>query len=181
MNRLTIAEKIQLVIKSSKDYRMVLFIGLLFVLLGSSLIYIGFLYSELFLIIFGGVFISFSLFFMMYTIPSSVSYYYNKALVSKYGKTTDAVLKSKEIIDNSYFDSNKHAVELNDKETLISQLNYLLVFSYNYQNKVFENKEFVEKEIFKNLNPGDLIPIKFLSIKPNQSTIRKVKFKKTLY
>lgn len=77
MNKLSLTEKIDILLKSSKEYRGPLLICLLFFVIGVALIYIG-VQFEFLPIIFGAVFSCFSLFVFDYTIPSSIVYYYEK-------------------------------------------------------------------------------------------------------
>lgn len=178
MDKQTITDKFNLLIKSSKEYRGILLVGFLFIFIGTVLIFVGLHFDIIFLIIFGGIFISFSLFFLISTIPSSIIYYYDKALVKKYGRYINACIKEKEIIDNSYYENNKYSVTTSKKDMLIEELNYLLTFSFEYQNQIYQNADFVDKNQYEKLNIGDLIPIKFLTIAPNKSLIRKIKLKK---
>ncbi|WP_378184779.1 hypothetical protein ACE939_08355 [Aquimarina sp. W85] len=180
MNELPLIEKAKLMLASSKEYRGVLIIGSFFILIGGILIFIGIQFKVIFLVVFGAIWASFSLFFMAYTVPSSISYYYEKALIKKYGKLSNACLVEKKIVDHSYFDTNEYSIDVSKKGQLISELNYLLTFSFEYHNKTFENSELVTKNQFEKLKIGDLIPIKFLSINPNKSSIRKIKLKKNV-
>ncbi|CDF79767.1 conserved hypothetical protein [Formosa agariphila KMM 3901] len=177
MIRQTLSEKIKLLIESSKAYRGILYIGFLFITLGTLLIYIGLRFDIIFLIVFGGIFISVALFFLIYTIPSSMIHYYEKALVKKHGKYTTATILDKEIIDNSYYDKNTYAVDSMSKGKRIEELNYVLKYTFEYQSKEYKNSAFVQKNEFETLNVGDKIPIRFLKTDPNTSFVRKIKLK----
>lgn len=177
-NKLTINQKINILIKSSKEYRGVLLMGLLFIFIGGILVFIGLHFDITFLIIFGGIFISFSLFFIIYTIPSSILYYYEKALAAKYGRIVNAYLKDKKVIDNSYYESTAFFDSPRKKSKFINELNYLLIYSFEYKNKIFENSDFVEKNLFEKIVVGDIIPVKFMLFNPNKSSISKTKLKK---
>ena len=180
MTQQSISEKLELIIKSSKAYRGVLLIGLLFIGVGAVLITIGVRFDITFLIVFGSIFIAVALFFLIFTLPSSILYYYEKALLKKYGKYTNATILEKEIINNSYYDKNTYAVDSASKGALIEELSYLLNFSFEYQNQMYKNSDFVEKNEYEKLNNGDLIPIHFLRTDPKKSFIRKVKLKNSI-
>lgn len=180
MNKPTIIDKLYMLIKSSKEYRGLLLIGFLFIFTGSILIYIGLHFNIIFLVIFGGIFISFSLFFLINTLPSSILYQYEKIQIKKYGHYINACIKEKEITHNSYYEKNNHSVNSNKKNILLEELNYILIFSFEYQNQLYENSDFVEKNEYEMLNIGDFIPIKFLTIEPKKSSIRKIKLKRSM-
>ena len=54
------------------------------------------------------------------------------------------------------------------------------MFSFEYQNQIFENSDFIAKNQYKKLKIGDMIPIKFLATNPNKSSIRQIKLKKII-
>lgn len=159
-------DKISILFKSSKNYRGVLGIGMLFIFVGAFLVFLGLRFDVVFLLVFGGVFISFSLFFLFYTIPSTLVHYYDVELTKKYGRYKDAYVIEKEIINNS------NMISISRKKKLIKEFNYCLIFSFEYKNKRYENSDFVNETIFKKVQVGDVIPIRFLAIKPNKSIIR---------
>jgi len=177
MNKLSLTEKIDILLKSSKEYRGPLLICLLFFVVGVALIYIGVQFDFLPIIIFGAVFSCFSLVVFAYTIPSSIVYYYEKAVITKYGKFTNAYLLSKQIIDNSHFDSSIETPSKSKKGKLIEELNYLIEYSFKHNDLEYQNSEFIKQAIFEKLTIGDTIPIKFLSTNPNNNSVRTQKLK----
>lgn len=174
--KVAISDTLNFTIESIKKHLGILLIGLLFIFVGCILIYIASLTENpIPLYIFGGVFISFSLFFILYTIPSSLKYYYNQEVIKKHGSFTTAVIINKEIEENSYSEkTHNHA-------KTIEELNYLLSFSFNYNNNKFENSFYVHtKECFDKLEIGHVIPIKFLKTNPMKASVRFKKLYKEL-
>ena len=151
INKLTLAEKFKLIIKSSKDYKSILIIGLLFMFIGVVLIYIGLQNHITTLLILGVFFILFMLFFLGFTIPSTVSYYYNKELIKKFGINADAVLKDKEVIDNSYFERIRFTNSISRKGKLIKEINYLIIYTYNFKNILHEGSDIIDKNTFEKI------------------------------
>ena len=174
--KITISDKLDFTKESLKKNRGILLIGALFIVIGSVLIYIATgIENHIFLYIFGGIFIAFPLFIIVYTMPSSFMYYYEQAQIKKYGSFTTAVITHKEIEDNSYTEKIDNRIER------IEELNYLISFTFNYQNNEFVNSFYVNtKEAFEALKIGNSIPIKFLKTDPKKSSVRLIKLSKEI-
>lgn len=152
-------------------------IAMLFIGVGCLVIFIGSVVNEgrWFLYIFGGTFIGFSLFFLIATMPSSFAYYYEQALVKKYGSYGTAFIRSKAVLDRSY--TEKRGV----RAVQVAQYHYELTYEYEYLQQVYTNTFHVAgKSCFDSLSIGATIPIQYLKVKPNQSTVRRVKLSKEL-
>lgn len=180
MRNLTLREKLQLLIRSSKEYSMILLIGFIFIATGSLLITFGWYENMIYLIVFGSIFIGLSLFFIGYTIPSSISYYYNKALAKKYGKYTEAQLTAKEIIDLSYTDNDQYNPETKKYGVRVIEESFLLTYTFSYAGKMYENQDDVDQEVYHKLELGAAIPIQFIATNPEKAYIRKRKLKRAL-
>lgn len=165
-----LAKKTTLLFKALKKHTGLFLIGFSFISIGIILVFIGLRSEIISLLIFGGVFICVALFFI-YTLPSSVKYYYDKELSKKFGKNTMAQIIEKEIMNHSYLDDK------GNKEVLVEEFNYLLKYSFDYQNQTFENVDFVTEKQYKKLEIGNLIPVQFLTSHPKKSSIRKIKLK----
>ncbi len=172
MNYLSISEKIGLFLTALNENKGILFMGSVFIAIGSILLYIGLLNKEVALSIFGIFFICFSLFFLLFTMPSSIAYYYEQALAKKYGTSTNATLIAKETIDQL----GNHATEANHEV----DINYQVTFSFEYKDNHYEASEFIDKQTFDVVNLGDSIPITFLNTKPSKAKIRSQKLKNKL-
>ena len=146
--------------------------GLLFISIGCILIYIGTIVNEdsLFFYIFGGFFIAFILFIWIYTLPSSFMFYYEKALVKKYGSYTTATIISKTKEDHSYEDGiGKHKKH-------VEFYMYLIEYQFSHNSKDYINHFYLnEKTVCDKLEIGDSIPIKFLRTNPKESEPRRQK------
>lgn len=169
----TLFNKLVLLLRSSRAYINIVIIGLFFIGAGMTIIWGAFSLDgpidRLFMIIFGGFLVCLSLFFMIYTLPSTVIYYYNKELAKKYGRHTKAKITKKEIIDNSYY----------EKKRFIEEMEYLISFAFEYRGQSFENSDFVGKEYFESLKISDSISIKYLITNPKKALIVKKRwFKK---
>ncbi|NER17491.1 hypothetical protein [Spongiivirga citrea] len=145
-------------------------IFLVFIGLGIILLYVGSRASETstrwFLYSFGGFVIIFVLFFIIYTMPSSIMHYYEKALTNKYGAYTKAVIVKREIEDHSY----------TENETLLQMLHYGIHYEFEYQGRLQKGFFYVyHQECYDKLLVGDDIPIKFLKTKPEKSFPRRIK------
>ncbi|MCH9661344.1 MAG: hypothetical protein K0U54_10585 [Bacteroidetes bacterium] len=152
-------------------------IGLLFIALGIVVIYIASFVNEgkVFLHIFGGVFIVFPLFFLLFTMPSSFLFYYEKALIKKYGSYGTAFICGKAILDSS-------SLENKDARTVKkAQRHFELTYEYEYLQVLYTNTFHVaSRSCFDRLPIGGRIPIQFLKVKPSQSTVRRAKLSNEL-
>lgn len=147
-----------------------LLICLLFILLGTILIFIGIKYSVTFLYVFGGIFVGIPLSIIIYTIPSSFLYYYEQEATRKYGTYGTATIIESEIInapDYKNFDTKK--IEVDEQQ-------YLLTYSFVHNGIANKNSFMVAtKACFDALQIGTEIPIQFLITNPSKSRVRRRK------
>jgi hypothetical protein len=170
MQKLTFSDKLFFAKKAVSEHAMIIGIGLTFILIGSICLFIGIKNdTQIGLIIFGAFFILFSSFFMLYTLPSSISHYYTREVIKKHGAHTNATIIDKRTEDNSFTE------ETNGKTKVIKIIDYLVTFEFTY-NETYVNEGFIDKkEIYSKLNIGDEIPIKYLKHNPKEVFIRQRK------
>ncbi|MCK8479665.1 hypothetical protein [Psychroserpens algicola] len=150
-----------------------LLIGLIFIILGLVLAYIGYFIAENnFLTGFGITFISFSGFFLIYTMPSSYMHYYEQELTKKYGSYTTARVVHKRIDDYSHTSSSFEGGKAIQHEEYL----YVIEFEFNYKNKSYESECFFEqKKTYEQIPVGYELPVKFLRNNPEKVTLRRRK------
>ncbi|SHH34273.1 hypothetical protein [Winogradskyella jejuensis] len=170
--KLTLKDRINFSIEAIKKHLFLILGGLLFISIGLVLIYIGTIVNkdQLFFYIFGGVFIAFILFVWIYTLPSSLLFYYEKALIKKYGSYTTAIITNKEVEDHSHTEGmgrNRRFVEL---------FMYLIEYKFEYNSKTYTGAFYLnEKAVFDAIELNQSIPIQFLKTNPKTSKIRRQK------
>ncbi|MFP2997570.1 hypothetical protein ABN763_16755 [Spongiivirga sp. MCCC 1A20706] len=170
LKRIPFSDRVKFIKEAIKAHKLLVVGFLIFFLIGCILIYVGTTITESstkwFLYVFGGSFIGFMLFFVGFTMPSSLRYYYEKALIKKYGAFGNGIITKLEIEDHSYIDDEKS----------IEQFHYGIGYSFEYLNNTYEGFFYVyHKECFEKLAIGDTIPIKFLKTKPEKSFPRRIK------
>lgn len=145
-------------------------IGLIFIIIGVVLMYIGyFIADNNFLIGFGFTFFSFSGSFLLYTMPSSFTHYYEQALTKKYGKYATAKVIKKRIDDYSYTSNTFESGQLKHYEELL----YAIEFQFDHDHITYYNECFFEdKTVYDAITIDTPIPIKFLRNNPEKVTVR---------
>ncbi|MCP3944503.1 MAG: hypothetical protein GY710_23900 [Desulfobacteraceae bacterium] len=120
----------------------------------------------------GGVFFAFSTFVMAATLPSSVSYYYEKKLAQKYGFNLSAIVTDKRVEDHSYMEKR------GSEGIYVEEFHYIIGYGYEFENN-YESEFYIEYEKFYNqIEVGSEIPIRVLKFKPEVSFPRRFKFGK---
>ncbi|WGI20218.1 hypothetical protein [Amylibacter sp. IMCC11727] len=105
---------------------------------------------------FGWLFILFPLGMMVWTMPSSLMFYYEKQVVKKYGRSAEAVVT--DIYDEV----------LDENVTL-----YYVEYEFTYKSAQHSGKFYVdEHKLVARMRVGDNVPIKFLAFDPSQSDVR---------
>ncbi len=102
MKQITLTDKLKLFIQSSKHWRGIFLLLTLFLLIGALLTALALHFKETGLVFIGGAFVVLPLFTILYTMPSSMRYGYEKALIDRYGKYANARVTQKEILDYSH-------------------------------------------------------------------------------
>ena len=155
-----------------------LLIGLTFIILGFVVAYIGYFVADNnFLTGFGLTFIAFSVFFLLYTMPSSFMYYYEQEMTKKYGSYTTATVADKRIDDYSHTSSTFE----NGKAKHHEEFLYVIEFTFNYNDQSYSNEcYFNQKATYERILVGDELPIKFLRHDPNIVTLRRRKLSNEL-
>lgn len=168
--KLSLSDRIKFSITAIKKHGLMIPMGLVFLGIGCFLIILGIKYDNNIPLLVTGSFVTlFMGFFLGYTMPSSLLYYYEKAVIKKYGSYTNAIITKKYIEDQSYEERVDNRV---DKIELFI---YTIDYKFNY-HKDFTNSFIVEdKACFDKLEIGSTIPIKFLKHKPQQSEPRRQK------
>lgn len=149
--------------------------SLLFFCVGLFLIYLGITFNDASVLNYiGGFFIVFTIFFFGFTMPSSLLYYYEKAIIKKYGSYTDAVVINKYVEDLSYNENT------DGRTVRVEEFHYIIDYQFTYL-KDYTNTFYLEhKTSYDKIEIGSKIPIKFLKIKPEQAEPRRHKLSKDL-
>ena len=168
--RLSLADRIKFSIIAIKKHGFLLAMGITFLGIGCFLIYLGIIYEyNTPLLVTGGFVTLFMGFFLSYTMPSSLLYYYEKAVIKKYGSHTNGIVIKKHIEDQSYEESIDNRV---DKIQLIL---YRIDYKFTYK-KEYTNSFYIDhKTCFDSIVIGSKIPVKFLKHKPEQAEPRRQK------
>ncbi|WP_350284924.1 hypothetical protein [uncultured Croceitalea sp.] len=147
-----------------------LLIVMVFIVLGAVVVYLGIRYQVTFMVVFGSLFAGIPVLGMLFTMPSSLLYYYEQAQTKKYGANTTATIIAKEAKDVSYVTGkgkNKSKAE---------EFQYFLTYSFEHHGKWYENTFLVaSKNCFDVLTIDSSIPIQFLRTNPKQSSVRRRK------
>ncbi|MBC2845977.1 hypothetical protein [Winogradskyella flava] len=173
--KLTLSDRINFGIVAIKKHGFLLTMGLAFLGIGCFLIYLGIKNNNnIPLLVAGGFVILFMTFFLGYTMPSSLSFYYEKAIVKKYGSYTTASVIGKHVEDQSYEE------RIDNRVDNIELLFYIIDYKYTYQEEYFGSFYVTNKACFEAIEIGSDIPIKFLKHKPEQAKPRRQKLCKDL-
>ncbi|MDO6597602.1 hypothetical protein Q4512_11810 [Oceanihabitans sp. 2_MG-2023] len=141
--------------------------GCFFIFLGNNIEKEGYGF-----ILFGIAFIVLSSTFMLFTLPSSIIYYYEQALTKKYGSYTTATITNKRIDDYSHTTSSFDG----GKSKKIAEFLYAIEFQFSYNNQVFEGECFFEHQAtFEAITLETQLPIQFLKTNPKKITVRRRK------
>ena len=146
----------------------------IFLIFGSFFAYLGRNVEEngFGFVLFGLVFIVFSSAIMLYTLPSSLRYYYNQALTKKYGSYTIAKVTNKRVDDYSHTTSSFNG----GKSKKIEEFLYVVEFEFTYNSKTYTSECFFEhKTTFEAITLETELPIQFLKTNPNKITVRRRK------
>lgn len=172
------SEKLRFFKVSLKKNSGPLLIGLTFIVLGLIIAYIGYFVADNTpLTGFGLTFISFSGFFLLYTMPSSITYYYEQELTKKYGSYTTAKVINKRIDDYSHTSSTLEGGKVKHHEEFL----YAIEFEFSYNNQSYSSECFFnQKETYEAILLGSELPIKFLRNNPNNVTLRRRKLSNEL-
>lgn len=170
---LTYRDKLKFFNASLKKNSGPLLIGLLFILLGAIVAYIGYAVAENnWLTGFGLTFISFSGFFLLYTMPSSFMYYYEQELTKKYGRYTSARVINKRIHDYSHTSMTFE----NGQAKHFEEYLYVIEFQFSYDNQTYTNECFFEeKSTFEAISINSELPIQYLRHDPSKVKLRRRK------
>jgi len=172
--RTTLTDRKKFIIKAIRAHLGLLGVWLLFIILGIFFTFIGNKVESngLGFIIFGILFIILSSAFMLFTLPSSIRYYYNQAEIKKYGSYTTAKITNKRI--DNYSHNNSSFGSKASKE--IKEFLYVIEFEFIYNNKTYKNECFFEhKSTFENISFETELPIKFLKNNPKKTFLRRRK------
>lgn len=148
-------------------FLMMLMLGIVFTVLSLVLFYthganwlLSLFICPLFL--FTGLFITGFAFKSTY---SSMSYYYDKGQLKRYGLNLDATLTRKEKVEIS-IDNAKHRVRVDELELHV-------FFDFQFDSKRWSGGDLLTNEkVFDALNEGQTIPIRILPWKPESASVR---------
>ncbi len=141
--------------------------GILFYLIGTQVNDIGLGFK-----IFGSLFIVLSSAFVLFTLPSSFKYYYNKALTKKYGSYTFATVTNKRIDDYSHTTSTLKGGKAKKIETFL----YVIEFQFNYITTTYHSEcAFKHQSTYNAITEDTELPIKFLKTNPKIAYLRRRK------
>ena len=114
------------------------------------------------LFLFTGLFITGFAFKSTY---SSMSYYYDKGQLKRYGLNLDATLTHKEKVEIS-IDNAKRRVRVDELELHV-------FFDFQFDSKIWSGGDLLTNEkVFDALNEGQTIPIRILPWKPESASVR---------
>ena len=149
--------------------------GLTILGIGCFLIVLGIKYDNNIPLLITGSFVTlFMGFFLGYTMPSSLLYYYEKAVIKKYGSYTKAIVIDKKTEDCSYTNT------IGGRTEIVKEYHYYFTYKFTYKTE-FTNSFYVKSQLcFDKIEIGSEIPIKFLKSKPLQSEPRRQKLCKDL-
>lgn len=126
----------------------------------TGLFYLAWIYEEWEGCIFLGLFISVLLVFAS-TLPSSFSYYYDRALVERYGINRVGIVTGKRIENYSMKDVD-HSI-------------YIISYEYDYGKK-YSSEFILECEIcYNKIDVGSDLPIQLVKVRPELVKPRRVK------
>ncbi|PNW29096.1 hypothetical protein [Formosa algae] len=171
--KISFSRKIKFIQIAIKKNGGILILLSFFLFLGIAMIWFSYRAGVLLMVAFGIFVTGMALFTIVYTIPSSIMYYYEKEVIKKYGAFTTAVITKKEIEDHSYIDD--------ETKKKVEEVTYLIEYTFEYNYKHFSTFSIVEnKEFYDQLTIGLDIPIKYLKTNPNKSSVRMRKLKNSL-
>jgi hypothetical protein len=123
-------------------------------------------FEDVFVLLFLSAFSLILTIVFFYTIPSSLSYYYDKSIIKKHGSYSSAFVSKKFIEDNSYTDDLKK----------ITEIHYFVEYEYLIKERKFTGVFILENEAFYNLiELNSEIPILLVKKKPSLSKARIIK------
>lgn len=155
-----------------------LLIGLLFIVVGIVLMYLGYFVADNnFLTGFGFTFFSFSGSFLLYTMPSSFKHYYEQEVTKTYGSYTTAKVINKRVEDYSHTSNTFEGGQPKHYEEYL----YAVEFEFSYNNTTYTNACFIDdKALFDAITLDTELPIQFLRHQPEKVTLRARKLSNTL-
>ncbi|AXO81561.1 hypothetical protein DZC78_14590 [Olleya aquimaris] len=178
--KVTFNDQKHFITEAIKPHLGLLGIWLIFIVFGSFFIYLGNHIEQngIGFVIFGYAFIVLASTFILFTLPSSIMYYYEKAKVKKYGSYTFARITNKRIDDYSHTNSSTFD---SSKSKVIKEFLYVVEFEFNYNNTTFTNECFFEhKTTFETITLTTKLPIQFLKTNPKKVTLRRRKLSNQL-
>ncbi|WP_250656113.1 hypothetical protein [Alkalimarinus coralli] len=139
------------------------FVSIWFGLLGDELLILPLVAGFLFFLI---------PYFIFSMLKSSISHYYEVALINKFGIEATATVKHKSIEDNSYFsEHDKHKDEA-DREK-IEEITYFIEYEYHYGKPCKSTFIIGNKALYNAIDIGSELPIKLLPSSPDKSAPRR--------
>lgn len=177
--KLTFNDRKQFIVFAIKKHLGLLGIWLVFIIFGAFFAYLGskFKTDGTLFMAFGFGFILLSSAFILFTLPSSLQYYYEQALTKKYGSYTLAKITNKRIDDYSHNLKNLDSSTNKRVKTFL----YVIEFQFTYNNTTYSNECYFEHEAtFNAITTTTVLPIKFLKTNPNKITVRRQKLSKQL-
>ena len=137
--------------------------GIAIGLLGDELLVIPILMGFLFFLI---------PYFIFSMLKSSISHYYEVALINKFGIEATATVKHKSIEDNSYFSEHDKHKDKDDRKK-IEEIIYFIEYEYHY-GKTYKSTFIIgNKALYNAIDVGSEVPIKLLPSSPDKSAPRR--------
>lgn len=177
--KLPFSDRKKFILLALKQHLGLFGIWLVFVLFGSAFMYLGSNVEEnkYGFMLFGFVFILLPTAFMLYTLPSSILYYYNQALTKKHGSYTIAKVTNKRVDNYSHTTSSFNGGTAKNIEEFL----YVICFEFTYLGRTYTSEAFFEhKTTFEAITPNTELPIQFLKTNPNKITLRRRKLANNL-
>ncbi|WP_100638444.1 DUF3592 domain-containing protein [Marinobacter salexigens] len=159
-------------IKDNRDiFFLMLGIGLICAVVGGGVFYLGF--GQWGAMVFGGFFALIGGFFSVYSFIatySSISYYYEQALLRKHGVEVDGVLTRKTAGCQFHQEYDNNNRPLGEGQYLC---NLLVEFEFQFNGQKYSGAYYMNKlETFDKLQEGDPVPLKVLKLDPTAHKVR---------
>lgn len=163
------SEKTSLYLSAARNHLGLIITFILTLLIPLGGILIGTMGDELLLvpIVVGTLFFLIP-YFILLALRSSISFYYETALINQFGVETKATVSHKSLEDNSYHPRHQNNRGKDDSEK-IEEIIYYIDYKYTY-GKAFTCSFIIDnKELYNTIKIGDEVIIKVLPSSPEKS------------
>ena len=167
--------------QEATPFSIVVFIGLCFGSVGGFILFVDEGYKDIGQLLFGGLFgvIGVASIIAAFVMSgSSAAYYYDQALLKKYGVDTNAVLIRKQAQCHFHQQFDYRGRPLGEG---VYCCELLLEFDYEFRDAVYRGSAYIgNAEVFDKVRVGDTIPLRVLSLDPLVKKVRERKLSNSL-